>query len=242
MEGSETLIPFIKEKKGDQPTIIVDSREASTAPKVIKGLREAGANLEIRYLEKGDYILSDRCAVERKTVKDFVYTLTRRYLFEQLLELKEVYQKPFVLIEGYFPVVFKFSKINPSSVWGAMFSLAKNGISLIQTTRYQDTVNFLYVASRQEQIAEKRVPTVHPLKKVESTAEAQIFLLSSLPNIGHEKAVSLLNRYSTPIQAFVNVDSWARDVKGLGPRIVKKCKEVLFTPFTIEEDRSKRRF
>ena len=235
MEGSETLVPFIRNSEADQPTIIVDSREANTAPKVIKGLREAGATLKIEYLEKGDYILSDRCAVERKTVKDFVYTLTRRYLFEQLFELKEIYPKPFILIEGYFPIVFKFSRINPASVWGAMFALAKSGISLIQTTRYQDTVNFLYVASRQEQIVEKRRPTVHPFKKVETTSEAQIFLLSSLPNIGREKAVSILKSYSTPLDAFNNVDRWAKDVKGLGPRITKRCKEVLSTPYVEEE-------
>ncbi|MEM2875407.1 MAG: ERCC4 domain-containing protein [Candidatus Bathyarchaeia archaeon] len=236
METPETLVPFVKGMDGDQPTIIVDSREASTAPKVMKGLREAGARLKIEYIEKGDYILSDRCAVERKTVKDFVYTLTRRYLFEQLFELKEAYPKPFILIEGYFPVVFKFSKVNPSSVWGAMFSLAKSGIALIQTTKYEDTVNFLYVASRQEQVVEKRLPEVHPFKKVESKADAQVFLLSSLPNIGREKAISILKCYSTPLNAFINVDRWAKDVRGLGPKITERCKEILSTAYIEKEE------
>ena len=92
MSGNETLVPFISEKKkGEEPTIIMDSREASSAKKIAAGLTEKGATVKTQMLEKGDYILSDQCAVERKTVNDFVYTLTRRYLFEQLFRLKDVY-------------------------------------------------------------------------------------------------------------------------------------------------------
>jgi hypothetical protein len=39
-----------------------------------------------------------------------------------------------ILIEGYLPIVYKFSKIQPAAVWGAMFALAKLGISIIHTT------------------------------------------------------------------------------------------------------------
>ena len=49
ISGTETLVPFIKEKKNNdeaQPTIIVDSREASSAPKIIKGLIERGAKVK----------------------------------------------------------------------------------------------------------------------------------------------------------------------------------------------------
>ncbi len=90
MSGAETLLPYLNEKKNDEkPTLIVDSREANSAAKIVKGLIERGVNVKTETLEKGDYILSDQCAVERKTVTDFVYTLTRRYLFEQLFRLKE---------------------------------------------------------------------------------------------------------------------------------------------------------
>ena len=232
MSGTETLIPYLKETgKIEQPTIIVDSREASTAPKIIKGLKEQGAEISIRTLEKGDYIISDLCAFERKTVHDFVYTLTRRYLFEQLFKLKEAYAKPFILIEGYLPIIYKFSKIQPASVWGAMFALAKQGIFMVQTTSYKETTDFLYTAARQEQIVEKRVPTVHPVKKTETLAEAQIFFMASLPNIGREKAIALLKSYQAPLNALINIDQWPKDVHGLGPRITEKVKQVIHEPY-----------
>ena len=237
MSGAETLIPFLKEKgKNDQPTIIVDSREAQTAPKIVKGLKEKGAEISIRYLEKGDYIISNQCAFERKTVNDFVYTLTRRYLFDQLMMLQECYTKPFILIEGYLPIVYKYSKIQPASVWGAMFAIAKQGINLMHTNSYKETVDFLYTAAKQEQIVEKRSPVVHPVKKHDSLADAQIFLMASLPNIGKEKAVSILNMYQCPLNALNNVDRWSTDVHGLGPKITKKVNEVIHQ--TYEETKS----
>lgn len=233
MSGSETLLPYLKEKKnGDQePTIIVDSREANTAAKIVKGLRERNVNVKIEALEKGDYILSDECAVERKTVQDFVYTLTRRYLFEQLFRLKDAYPKSLILLEGYLPIIYKFSRIQPVSVWGAMFNLAKNGIAMVNTTSYKETIDFLYVAARQEQIVEKRTPTVHPFKRTETLSDAQVYFVASLPNIGREKATAILKSYQTPLNALINVEDWSKTVYGLGPIISGKVKEVLNTPF-----------
>jgi Fanconi anemia group M protein len=233
MSGTESLVSYLKEKKCEEqePTIIVDSREANSATKIIRGLRERGVNVRIEMLDKGDYVLSDECAVERKTVQDFVYTLTHRYLFEQLFILKDVYPKALILLEGYLPIIYKFSRIQPVSVWGALFNLAKNGVAIVNTTSYKETIDFLYVAARQEQIVEKRIPTVHPAKKCETVADAQIYFIASLPNIGREKAVAILKSYQTPLNALISVDDWSKTVYGLGPKITAKVKEVLKTPF-----------
>jgi ERCC4-type nuclease len=234
MSGAESLLPYLREKKDaekKQPTVIVDSREANSAPKIIKGLAERGVEVKTETLEKGDYVLSDICAVERKTVHDFVYTLTRRYLFEQLFRLKEVYPKSLILLEGYLPVIYKYSRIQPASVWGAMFSLARNGVAMINTTSYKETIDFLYVAAHQEQVVEKRIPIVHAFKKVDSIADAQVYFVASLPNIGREKAIAILRSYQTPVNALINVDGWSETVHGLGPKISTKTKEVLNTPF-----------
>ena len=234
MSGTETLVPYLdgkKKKNGEEPTIIVDSREASTAAKIVKGLIERGVKVRTEALEKGDYILSDQCAVERKTVHDFVYTLTRRYLFEQLFRLKDVYPKSLIVLEGYLPIIYKFSHIQPAAIWGAMFNLAKNGIALVNTASYKETIDFLYVAARQEQIVEKRAPTVHAFKKTETLSDAQMYFVASLPNIGREKANAILKSYQTPLNALINVDDWSKTVHGLGPVITNRVKEVLSTPY-----------
>lgn len=224
----------MKEKKpGDeeQPTVIVDCREASSAAKIAKGLIEKGACVKTATLEKGDYILSDECAVERKTVNDFVYTLTRRFLFEQIFRLKEAYPKSILLIEGYLPIIYKYSKIQPAAVWGAMFNLAKNGVAMVNTASQKETVDFLYVAARQEQVVEKRQPIVHAFKNYDTTSDAQLYFIASLPNVGREKATAILKSYQTPQNALINVDDWGKTVNGLGPVITNKVKQILTTPY-----------
>jgi ERCC4-type nuclease len=233
MSGTETLLPFLKEKEknGEEPTIIVDGREASSAEKIVKGLVERGVHVKTETLEKGDYILSDECAVERKTVNDFVYTLTRRYLFEQIFRLKDAYPKSLLLIEGYMPIIYKYSNIQPAAVWGAMFNLAKNGVAIVNTSSYKETTDFLYVAARQEQMVEKRTPVVHAFKKCDTLADAQVYFVASLPSIGREKAEAILKSYQTPLNAMINVDDWSKTVQGLGPVITNKVKEVISVPY-----------
>jgi ERCC4-type nuclease len=233
MSGTETLLPFLKEKEknSEEPTIIVDGREASSAEKIVKGLVERGVHIKTETLEKGDYILSDECAVERKTVNDFVYTLTRRYLFEQIFRLKDAYPKSLLLIEGYMPIIYKYSNIQPAAVWGAMFNLAKNGVAIVNTSSYKETTDFLYVAARQEQMVEKRTPVVHAFKKCDTLADAQVYFVASLPSIGREKAEAILKSYQTPLNAMINVDDWSKTVHGLGPVITNKVKEVISVPY-----------
>ncbi len=241
MSGSETLVPFIREKKkGEEPTIIMDSREASSAKKIATGLMEKGAEVKTQILEKGDYILSDQCAVERKTVNDFVYTLTRRYLFEQLFRLKDVYPKSLIVLEGYLPIIYKYSSIQPQAIWGAMFNLAKNGIAFINTANQKETVDFLYTAARQEQIVEKRSAIVHAFKKCDTLSDSQVYFVASLPSIGREKATAILNSYQTPMNALINIDDWEKVVHGLGPVITNRVKDVLATPYKekCEEDKN----
>lgn len=235
MSGSETLVPFIRDKKPDeQPTIIVDSREASSAKKVVTGLIERGVIVKTDVLEKGDYVLSDQCAVERKTVNDFVYTLTRRYLFEQLFRLRDVYPKSLIVLEGYLPIIYKYRGIQPQAVWGAMFNLAKNGIAIVNTASQKETADFLYTAARQEQIVEKRSAVLHAFKKCDTLSDAQVYFVASLPSIGREKATAILGSYQTPLNALINVDDWEKTVYGLGSVITGRVKEVLSTPY---EDR-----
>jgi ERCC4-type nuclease len=66
---------------------------------------------------------------------------------------------------------------------------------------------------------------------MDTLADAQLYFVASLPNIGREKALAVLRSYQTPLNAVINVDDWAKTVHGLGPVISNKVKEVLNTPF-----------
>ncbi|MFA7398348.1 MAG: ERCC4 domain-containing protein, partial [Candidatus Bathyarchaeia archaeon] len=212
---------------------------ANSAKKIVQGLIEKGATVQTQMLEKGDYILSDQCAVERKTVNDFVYTLTRRYLFEQLFRLRDVYPKSLIVLEGYLPVIYKYSSIQPQAIWGAMFNLAKNGIAIVNTASQKETVDFLYTAAKQEQIVEKRSAVVHAFKKCDTLSDSQVYFIASLPSIGREKATAILESYQTPLNALINVDDWEKAVHGLGPVITNRVKDVLSIPYSGNKEDDK---
>ena len=178
-------------------------------------------------LEKGDYILSDQCAVERKTVNDFVYTLTRRYLFEQLFRLKDVYPKSLIVLEGYLPIIYKYSSISPASIWGAMFNFAKNGIAIVNTSNQKETVDFLYTAARQEQIVEKRSAVVHALRNVIPSRMRRCILLRvcQVLAVRRQRRFWILTRLR--LMRLINVDDWEKAVHGLGPVITNRVKDVI---------------
>jgi ERCC4-type nuclease len=129
------------------------------------------------------------------------------------------------------PIVFKYSNISPQAIWGAMFNLAKNGIAIVSTSSYKETIDFLYTAAKQEQIVEKRSAVVHAFKKCDTLSDAQVFFIASLPSIGREKATAILDSYQTPLNALINVDDWEKAVHGLGPVITNRVKDVLSSPY-----------
>ncbi|WP_054864967.1 ERCC4 domain-containing protein [Methanosarcina barkeri] len=78
----------------------MDFREAKSG--VANVLDKLGVEIIFTTLEIGDYVVSDRLAVERKRTDDFVSSLVdgKRNLFAQLSNLTRVYQKPVLIIEG----------------------------------------------------------------------------------------------------------------------------------------------
>ncbi|MHA1521948.1 MAG: ERCC4 domain-containing protein, partial [Promethearchaeota archaeon] len=56
-------------------------------------------DIDIETLEYGDYIISPRCAIERKRGDDFVSSIFDQRLFLQLQKLREAYLYPILILE-----------------------------------------------------------------------------------------------------------------------------------------------
>lgn len=235
MAGYESLIPFIKGNEGKGVKVIIDSREASAAPKILKRLVELGLDVKITTLDRGDYLISDLCIIERKTVHDFVHTLTNRFLFDQLFTLKDFYPQPILLLEGYLPVIYKFTRINPRAVWGAIFTLAKYGIAVVPTTSWKETADFLLTAAKQEQLMKEREPVVRPMKKPGTLVQKQLYLIAGLPCIDYIRGETLLQVFGTPREVFSAKKEDLIKIRGIGEKIADAILEVLDTPYKKSE-------
>jgi len=128
------------------------------------------------------------------------------------------------------PIVYKFSHINPSCVLGAMFALAKNGISIMPTINRHETVIALCTMAKAEQTETGSYPKVHPMKRTKTVKESQVFLIASLPFMGKIRAVSVLEDCKTPLYALNHVDDW-KVLKELGQKRSQVIKTVLETPY-----------
>ena len=65
-------------------------------------LESKGLEITLKNLEVGDYVVSDRVAVERKTAQDFVASIIdpERNLFRQIADLSRSYERPVLILEG----------------------------------------------------------------------------------------------------------------------------------------------
>ncbi len=229
---------------GDKPIIHADIRERRS--RVIHFLKEMGAEVVEEKLIVGDYVVSERVCIERKTVGDLISSIYTGRLFDECKRMRETYSIPVLILEGYLPLIFKISKIPASSIWGALSSIILNfNVRVLPSPNTLSTAGIIYRMAYHEQIKEKSTPTIRSKPKFSNIAEQQIFLLCGLPGIGPNLAKELLKKFKTPIRALnalanANVISTGKteklapplgDVQGIGPKKAMKCKKVLVSEY-----------
>ncbi|MFB6300680.1 MAG: DEAD/DEAH box helicase [Halobacteriales archaeon] len=207
--------------------IVIDQRELDTTIARDLSTRE-GIETRLETLEVGDYVLSDRVAVERKAVDDFLDTLTGgdRSLFEQVGDLARHYARPVLLIEG--GGLYEERNVHPNAIRGALASLAVDfNASVLQTTDEADTADLLDVIARREQEESDREINVHGEKTAKTLAEQQEYVISSIAEVGPVTARSLLKEFGS-VEAVVTADEEAlREVEGIGTVTADRIREVV---------------
>ncbi|GBF36237.1 DEAD/DEAH box helicase [Methanofervidicoccus abyssi] len=222
IEASSKLEEDKKEDIKKKPKIVIDHRE-----KNIGKLLFERAELEFKNLDFGDYILSDRVIVERKTSEDFENSIIDKRLFKQLKELKN-YEKPILIIEGD-----RFERLEESAIKGAILSIVLDyHIPIIFTKNIEETADVLLKLAEREQLKNKRPVEIRTGKKPMSLRERQRFIVESFPDVGPVTAENLLLNFGT-IQNIVNAsEEELMKVEGVGKTTAKKIREVLTEKYT----------
>jgi len=205
--------------------IIVDTREMRN--NIVKKLFELGVDIETKQLQVGDFILSDRVCVERKTVKDFLQSIIDGRLFSQISSLSKNFEKPLIIVEGV-EDIYSERMIHPNAIRGAIASLAVDfRIPIIQTSGEEETALFLFMIASREQIDKKINISLRGEKKPLNDSLLQEYIVSSLPGIGREIAKNFLKYFKT-IKNMFNADvKELKKVEKVGDKKAKKIKEIL---------------
>ena len=208
----------IKNTNAQKPIkIVVDNRE-----KIVSRYLFDKAELEFKNLENGDYILSDRVIVERKTAEDFESSIIDKRLFKQLKDLKK-YERPILIIEGD-----NYFRLSEKIVNGAVISIMLDfNIPVMFSKDAEETANILVKMAEREQLKNKRTMAIRTGKKPMSLKERQRFIVESFPDVGALTAENLLMKFGT-IESIVNAsEDELMEVEGVGKITAKKIKAVL---------------
>ncbi len=214
-EGQARLLDFHDHKR--DPTIIADTREFNSA--VVRELSRKGLIVESQQLDVADYVLSDRLAVERKEVSDFIRSLMDGRLFSQLKMLKGAYINPILVIEG--EGLFTKGGMNQNAIFGALASIISDfNISVIFTNDDAETANLLTMMARRE-MAEGRPVGIRGEKVTMSKREQQQFIIEGLPGVSATLAQRLLAHFGS-VKAVMDADEkQLSEVRGIGGTIAK---------------------
>ncbi|AHG00660.1 Hef nuclease [Halostagnicola larsenii XH-48] len=217
---------------GDAIEIVADQREmdANIARELSK--RE-DVEIRLETLEVGDYVLSDRAVVERKSVADFVDSLVGgdRSVFEQVGAMARHYSRPIVIVEG--DGLYEQRDVHPNAVRGALSSLAVDfGASVLRTEDETDTKELLGVIAGREQETSNREVSVHGEKQSKTLAEQQEYVVGSIAEIGPVTARSLLEEFGTVEAVMIASEDELQAADGVGSVTAARIREVIGSDYT----------
>ncbi len=224
-KGQLTLEDYISGEKEEKKRIeiVVDHREGRSS--VVKELYRLGASIKGEQLGVADYLLSERIAVERKEVGDFLTSVMDGRLFQQAGELSGSYMRPVFIIEGR--DLFTTRMLSENAIMGAIASLIGDyRCSVLLTKDAVETAKLLYSMARREQEGGRGVGRRGEKKRM-GTHQQQRFIVEGLPGISATMAERLLLHFGTVERIMTAGEKELMEVEGIGKKRAKAIREVL---------------
>jgi Fanconi anemia group M protein len=231
-EDDEGVVATASADDDEGVEIVVDQRELDSAIARDLSTRE-GVETRLETLAVGDYVVSDRVAVERKTVADFLDTLTGgdRSLFEQVGDLARHYARPVVVLEG--EGLYEERNVHPDAIRGALASLSVDfGVSVLRTEGEADTADLLAVLAGREQTTRDRAVSVHGEKSAKTLGEQQEYVVGAIADIGPVTARSLLEHFGSVEAVMTASEEELRAVSGVGEVTADRIRTVVGSDYS----------
>jgi Fanconi anemia group M protein len=206
--------------------VYVDKREIRSH--VAHSLEKLDVEVILRTLEVGDYVVSDRVGIERKTVDDFLSTfLDGRDLFGQISDLARAYRRPLLIIEG--EGIYSKRHIHPNAIRGALSTVAIDfGIPVLFSKDEEDTAALISVIAKREQADDpKKEINLHGTKTASTLPEQQEYVVSAISEIGPVVAKNLLRHFGNVERIMRASREELMAVELVGPKTADRIREVV---------------
>jgi len=212
--------------RGEKVVILADHREI--ASNVTRHLKQHDAEIREIQLKVGDYIVSERVAIERKSVPDFLQSIIDQRLFKQMEQLADSYEKPVLILEGNPELLFLERNMHANTVRGVLSSIAIDyRIPIIWTHNSKETAAQIYWMAYREQVQESKDLQIRCNKKNHTLSHNQEFLVAGLPNISNVLSRRLLKHFGTVRDVYDATPEELMKVEGIGKEKAKKIWDLI---------------
>lgn len=172
--------------------VIIDSRERNMD--LIGALEAVGIDIEFKTAQVGDYIISERICVERKTVSDFESSIMNGRLFDQVKRLRENYELPLLILEGD----SEYFRLKSSIINGAIAAIYIDyGIGVLHTNDAKNTAEIIASIAKREQNGSDREPKLKGGARSYTREQFQEHIVGNIPGIGPKLSRALLGRFGS---------------------------------------------
>jgi ERCC4-type nuclease len=210
-------------------SVVVDSREASAAKRIVRELVLRGLEVRVEPLEFGDYYVSG-VLVERKTATDLVASLREGRLWSQLEGLKSSNALPMMILETSIKNIIRYTGFKEVHVAGVLSSIVLDWrIPVMFSHSSRFTATIISTLARRT-----KHEGLYPLRfkpRVESLRDTARFIVEGFPGLGPERAEQILKHFGS-IRSFIVNAERADEVEGVGSKTKKKILEIIDYKYT----------
>jgi len=204
-------------------TITADMRERASG--IPRALSEKGLEVRLKRLEVGDYLITPKIAIERKTTADFIQSIFDRRLFAQVGALRANFTSPIFILEK---CEAPLREIHANALRGAfLYICLQNRMPILQTENSADTIELLFAMTQLVHQEPSRGFSLHPKRRAASPALTQRYILETIPGIGPQLARELLKQFGNLQTVFNATATELMAVPGIGRNKAEKIQTIL---------------
>ena len=197
--------------------ITVDHRERPSG--LVDALLPLWPAVAVGMLTVGDVHIGRRVLVERKTIQDFVSSVSDGRFFRQLHAMCGESHRPLLVLEGSCSI--PAAGLATEALRGILLSVAVGyRIPMLRTMDVHETAIYLARMAAQE---ERRLAS----GSVRRSAKAgPLSVLAAVPGVGEERAGALLSHFGNLRSVFTATPDDLRDVEGVGPHTARRITDM----------------
>lgn len=210
--------------------IVADYREDK---EIIRELSK-NSDIKLKQLISADYVIQSNdkegneqtIGIERKTLNDFLNSIIDKRLIVQLMQLKENFNVPLLIIEGN-ENIYSLRNFHPNAIRGMLASIAIDyQIPILQTKNYRDTASLIRIIAQRLEKPKKLISFLNKRKPL-TQKQQQEYIVEALPKIGPITAKFLLSKFKS-VKGIINAsEEDLQTVEKIGPKKAKEIKKII---------------